>query len=618
MKIFLSLTLLAISNLLTAQDKPAPASLEELKTAIAEVLTEKEVPAVGIAMVDENGPVWVGSLGKADLEKDIPADENTMYRIGSTSKMFVALSILKLVEQGKLSLDDRLADLAPDVKFENPWEATDPVRLVHLLEHTTGWDDIHLPEYAHNDPTPATLKQGLDFHPHSRISRWKPGSRMSYCNSGPPVAAYLVERITGQNFEEYVAENFFAPMGMETMTYFLNDDVKDLGATLYDNGNTPQEYWHILMRPSGSINASPLDMARFVRFYLNRGAVDGKQLLSPGSLNRMETVESTNGAKAGQESGYGLHNYTSFHEQWVYRAHDGGVNGGITEFAYLPAAGLGHAIMINSSDGAAFGEISRLVRDFETRNLGEKTVASDYVFSAVDKSIEGYYYPINPRQQVGFFLERISGVQKLWFEDGKLARKGLLDDKTDYFIPLDGKLYRSEKNGLIALSRTVDPLAGEVVHINMRVFKPTSALLVFGQLGIAVLWGVLIASSLLFFPVWAVRRLRRKIQPGAAIRIRTWPLIAGVSALAFLGLFMIGMRDPFGLLGSPTAVSIGIMLSTILFAILAVMGVFYSIRVRGQQMNAVMYWHSTLASVTHLLVAAYLLAFGMIGLMTWA
>ena len=97
--------------------------------------------------------------------------------IGSTSKIFVALAVLKLVEQGKLSLDDTLADLAPDVAFENPWEETHPIRVVHLLEHTTGWDDIHLPEYAHNQPDPVSLKEGLDFHPHSRISRWRPGSR---------------------------------------------------------------------------------------------------------------------------------------------------------------------------------------------------------------------------------------------------------------------------------------------------------------------------------------------------------------------------------------------------------------------------------------------------------
>ncbi|MBT8049765.1 MAG: beta-lactamase family protein, partial [Gammaproteobacteria bacterium] len=132
------------------EEVSGPASVDELKIRIAQLLEEHDVPSVGIALVDADGEDWVGSLGLADREREVPADADTLYRIGSTSKMFVALAVLRLLEQGRLSLDDRLVDLAPEIEFENPWAATDPVRLVHLLEHTTGWDDIHLPEFAHN------------------------------------------------------------------------------------------------------------------------------------------------------------------------------------------------------------------------------------------------------------------------------------------------------------------------------------------------------------------------------------------------------------------------------------------------------------------------------------
>ena len=166
--------------------------------------------------------------------------------------------------------------------------------------------------------------------------------------------------------------------------------------------------------------------------------------------------------------------------------------------------------------------------------------------------------------------------------------------------------------------RVDSALAGDVVHINMRVFKPASVLLVFGQLGVALVWGVLIITAVLFFPVWLVRRLRKKIAPGAAIRIRTWPLLAGVSALSFVGLFMIGMNDPFKHLGTPNVVSIGIMLATILLAAFAALGVMTSFKERHTPMNRFMYWHSSLASVFHLAVTAYLLSYSVIGLMTWA
>jgi CubicO group peptidase (beta-lactamase class C family) len=100
-----------------------------------------------------------------------------------------------------------------------------------------------------------TVKQGLDFHPHSRTSRWPPGTRHAYCNSGPPVAAYIVEKVTGERFEDYVARTFFTPIGMPSTSYFRTKRYEEHGATLYQ-GASPQEYWRILHRPSGSINSS--------------------------------------------------------------------------------------------------------------------------------------------------------------------------------------------------------------------------------------------------------------------------------------------------------------------------------------------------------------------------
>jgi CubicO group peptidase (beta-lactamase class C family) len=87
------------------------------------------------------------------------ATADTLFRIGSTSKVFVSLSILMLVDQGKLSLDDPVHKLAPEVWFDNPWESSDPVRAVNLLEHTTGWDDLHFREYAKQAPDSMSLRE---------------------------------------------------------------------------------------------------------------------------------------------------------------------------------------------------------------------------------------------------------------------------------------------------------------------------------------------------------------------------------------------------------------------------------------------------------------------------
>jgi CubicO group peptidase (beta-lactamase class C family) len=600
------------------EETPAPENIEQLKQAITQIITDKNVPAVGIAMIDPNGPVWVGSLGLANLENEVKADENSLFRIGSTSKMFVSLSILKLVEQQKLSLQDKIIDLIPEIEFENQWRETDPIRVVHLLEHTTGWDDIHLAEYAHNDPTPVSLRQGLDYHPDSRVSRWKPGSRMSYCNSGPPVAAFIVEKMTGKSFEDYVQENFFDPMGMETATYFLSDDVANKGVTLYDLFNKPQEYWHIIMRPSGSINASPVDMSKFLQFYIDRGNVGEEQLISQESLERMEVAKSTNAAKIGQQYGYGLSNYSSSHKSWIYREHNGGVNGGLTEMAYLPSENLGHVIMTNSGNAAAFGEISDLIRDYETRHLKEKEIENNSEITDQHKQLEGLYFPINPRQNLTAFIERITGVQKITFDQNMLVRQGLLGGAPIKYIPLSADLYQSTKTGLVALSVAEDPIVGTVIHANNLVLQPTPALIVFAQLAIAIVWLIAIVSSFFYMFVWAIRKLDGKIPGGATIKIRLWPLLAAISMAFFVIFFIQGSSDPFKSLGVPSFISIGIMLSTLFFALFSLLGVYTAFKERKTPMNRINYWYSTISSISHMIVTLYFLSFGVIGLMTWA
>ena len=112
--------------------------------------------------------------------------------------------------------------------------------------------------------------------------------------------------------------------------------------------------------------------------------------------------------------------------------------------------------------------------------------------------------------------------------------------------------------------------------------------------------------------------MRGKIAPGAATRIRVWPLMAGLSVIFFVWMFSLGMADPFMSLGKPTAISIGIMIATIAFALFAVAGVHSAVTNRRTDMNRGTYWFSTVSSSLHLIVVLYFLSFGVIGLMTWA
>jgi CubicO group peptidase (beta-lactamase class C family) len=418
--------------------KAAASSIEALDEQMKELLKYHGIPAVSVAIIEDGKTVLVKGIGLANLENNEAATERTLFRIGSISKMFVGLSVLKLVEEGKLDLQTPIKDLIPDIQFTNPYADTHPVRVIHLLQHTTGWDDIHLPEYALNDPTPIMLKDGLDFHPNSRVSRWRPGERMSYANSGSPVAAYIVQTITGTDFEDYVQAHFFEPLNMNQTTYRLPNKTEPQ-ATLYVN-KTPQEYWHILMRPSGSINASANDMAKLVEFFVKRGAADGKQILSANSIKIMETPSTTLASKVGLRHGYGFTNYSSFREGFMFNGHNGGVQGGASDLAYSPEHGIGFAIAINKNS-AGMNDISNAIVKYLTRNIPKPSLPDAKSLSAdAAAKFTGFYMPVNPRQELTRFQDQIMGVRKLTVNPSRALLSG--GSQTYSYVPVNNSLLR--------------------------------------------------------------------------------------------------------------------------------------------------------------------------------
>ena len=131
-----------------------PADIDGLKSAVSAILKKHKVPGVGIALVTKDAVVWTGGVGKADLATDRDVTGDTIFRVGSITKGFVALSALQLAERGKLSLNEKVADVAPEIPVVNPWEATNPVTLANLLEHTAGFDDFSLAEFYDFDASP--------------------------------------------------------------------------------------------------------------------------------------------------------------------------------------------------------------------------------------------------------------------------------------------------------------------------------------------------------------------------------------------------------------------------------------------------------------------------------
>lgn len=613
--IFIVVFFLSVQPLLGQGRYDGPKTINELQLAIEKILKETGTPAVGIALVNKDSTVWTAGLGIANLEKNTRATENTMFRIGSASKMFVSLAILKLQQEGKVSLKDKIRDLVPEIEFKNPWEKTAPIRVEYLLEHTTGWDDMHLGDYALDNPA-LTLKGGLDFLPASRTSRWMPGTRRAYCNSGPPVAAYIVEKITGQTFEEYIQRNFFNPMGMENMTYFNSEAYKKLGAALYID-KKPQKYWNISVRPSGAINASPKDMARMLKFFVSRGWAGKSQLISEESLKRMETASTTTGDKAGLEYGYGLANYSTPYKSYVYRSHGGGVNGGLTDFSYLPTHQLGYAIMINSGDGNALNRISVLIREFQTKRLSPDRVFWPKVKIQQRADISGYYLPINPRVENAYFYERILGARQIRDKNEFVFVNNLFGGWIETHRAINDKQYILEETGKISLVKVTDPIAGNVVHDGNQVLMPVSPFMVYGQILLGGLWILYGAGSVLFGSIWLIRYWRGKNFSKKSIWLGLWPFMASLLVLVVFLLSFIGGKDPFALLGRVGVVSVSLMIATTCFALTSIWSTINVVKERRLKINRNIYWHLAVLSCLHLIATFYLMWFGVIGVQTW-
>jgi CubicO group peptidase (beta-lactamase class C family) len=604
-------------------DTPKPAqSIAELRQQLEKILADTHTPGVSVAIVHRDGPEWVAGLGKSNVAANQVATDETLFRIGSTSKAFASLSILKLVNEGKLSLQDPVHKIVPEIWFENRWEATDPVRVVDLLEHTTGWDDMHLREYA-KDAKGMTLREGLDYDHHSRTSRWRPGTRMAYCNSGPPVAAYIVEKITGQSFEDYVAENFFVPIGMKTATYFELPSPQ-LTTLYHEDGKTPYPYWNILLRPAGAINASAKDMAAYVQFYLNRGAVGGTQVMPAASIERMETPTRTWAAQQGLKSGYGLSNYTDIHDGFVYHGHNGGVNGGITDMSYMPEYGVGYFYSINSASGAAFDKIGKAIRAYITRSLQKPPVPVAAQLPANTQEYAGWYEPASPRNEFSYFLERLLGIRRVRLEGGQLILSGL-GAMNQVYMPVTGTQFRSvPKKGPadpVATLMLVTPNAeGKFTQIagGMYTLKRIPTWFALAEIALVVWFLLAFVSILLYAPFWTFGGIIKKRRRPAERGMRLWPLIAVLGLLAFVGLVIVAGNDAIARLGNLTVYSFGMFLTTLIFAAASLASAVALWLARKQEIRRSVRWYSIAVTSALLIATVYLAYWGVIGIRTWA
>ena len=616
------LAILAFASCAREKKAAPPTNIEELKSAVAAILKEYDIPGIGIALVTKDKVFWTGGVGKADVaaNRDITAD--TMFRVGSITKGFVALRALQLVEQHKLNLDEKVADAAPEIPVVNQWAATNPVTLAELLEHTAGFDDFPLAEfYDFGAPPEKPLKWTLTYFRGPEHVRWRPGSRMSYSNPGYGLAGYLVEKAGAAPLEDQIDANILRPLGMTHSDMRLTADARDQLAQGYEEG-APVPYYPIYLRPAGEIKSSPNEMARFVRMMLNRGELDGARIVSPESITRMETPETSLAARAGLKNGYGLGNYADLEFPIVQRGHDGGIDGFLSRYAYIPDAGAGYFYSINAS-GPAAGRATRKLNELFYRYLTRGVTAHQEPAQKMPHGAsewEGYYEPESPRQSILQYAEILTGGVFVSVDsDGVHVRP--LFGKPHKLIPVGTNLFRTEKAAAAGTIFTADgkdnvvmvstippdmPVPVYFVKTN-PIWPMTRMILVIGALFVML-------TSIVFAAIWIPRKISGRMKDAPYLAVRILPLLATLSLLAAFAMTL--TAGPV-YLARPGLASISFYLGTIAFSVLSIVGLALALISTRWPISRGVRIHSMMVSVACVGLTSYLAYWHQIGLRLW-
>lgn len=609
---FLLINLFFLSFSVNADDSIN--KLEQLQQEIINIQKTANLPALGIAIIDKGEKVWVTSLGKANVAKDTPVDENSLFRIGSISKMFVALAVLKLVEEGKLNLDDKIRDLVPEIEFENQWQDTHPVRLVHLLEHTTGWGDMTLVEYAHTEVQPIVLKEALTLFTKARKSRWPAGTRHAYSNIGPAVAGYIVEKTTGILFEDYVEKNFFTPLGMVNTTYF-QPDVNKVMTTAYFNGEA-QDYWPLIYRPSGAINSSPAEMVNFLQFFLHQGQFAGQKLISVESLQRMETPKTTLGSAEGITAGYGLANYTSGYEELntVFHGHDGAVTGAMASLNYTPALNSGYVLMY-TGDGSALYQVSELIKAYLLRDV-TPIESKNAELPDTFKNLNGYYKKINPRNHLESIANDLFNFMVFTSDENNVHRSPFFGGWLSSDYGISENLLTNPWSGLPSIAMVNDPLVGKAIQVESVLYVPVSAISVWAKIIFIAMVVIASCGALLFALFWLPLNLYRKSLTPQQIKSRLWPTLNGALFIAFVLLSCIVGAD-IDTISKISPFTLSLLFVSIIYALVVIYSFVPVWQLKAMNASSKGYWLSFSICIIHLLNVFLLASYGMIGVRIW-
>ena len=324
---------------------------------VADALTEmierereqKGLAAVSIALVDADGVVWAGGFG--EQSPGVAATAETVYRVGSVSKLFTDIAVMQLAERGEIDVDVPVRDYLPDFAPDN--RSGTAITLRQLMSHRSGL--IREPPAGHYFDDTGTDLAATIASLNGTPLIYEPETRTKYSNAGIAVVGYTLEVTQGEPFADYVKRTVIEPLGMTSSAFAPDpavvDDLADAYMWGFDRPDFDAPGFELGMAPAGSMYSTVLDLARFMGVMFRRGALEegnaDSRLLATETLEAMWTPQF---AEPGATAGYGLGFAVQerFGERWL--GHGGAIYGFSTQLAFLPDAQLG-VVVVSAIDG---------------------------------------------------------------------------------------------------------------------------------------------------------------------------------------------------------------------------------------------------------------------------
>lgn len=333
--------------------------LTKLDSFVIEKMSQTKIPGLSLALIKNGNLAYSRSYGFKDVEKGQPATTKTVYGIGSVTKSFTALAILKLVEEGKLSLDDEVSKYVP-IRLEAMGK---PIKIHHLLTHTSG-----IPALAYAEAfirsslgldgpwlPVSTPEDVLAFM--SDYSSWvhsEPGSSYFYLNEGYVLLGHTVSKVSGISYEDYVRNKILRPLGMER-TYFEEQEVvrdPDVAVPyiIDREGKYIRSRFPYGIKADGGLLSNCEDMSRYVSALIGRGRLGDAEIANRESIDLMEGryVKIPSGIFKDDYYGYGLTITGDFFGRKLVR-HSGSVLVYTAFMGYLPDEKLGVIVLANAA-----------------------------------------------------------------------------------------------------------------------------------------------------------------------------------------------------------------------------------------------------------------------------